>query len=232
MILFCLPYAGGSKLIYTNWQKHLNPSIKFEPIELKGRGKRGDENFYESFNEAIDDLFLRIKEKITHNKYAIFGHSLGGLLTYELYYKICDEHLPQPKHLFFSGNVAPSVRELKELHKLPDNQFMKEIIDLGGTPEEVLKNEELRSLVLPILRSDIKLNENYVYKERKEKIACDVTVLNGKEEDISLEKLLEWKNHCVSFKIHMVEGNHFFINSDIENIMQIINFELNKHIRR
>ncbi len=40
MILFCLPYAGGSEVIYYKWKKYLNPSIQLEAIELKGRGKR------------------------------------------------------------------------------------------------------------------------------------------------------------------------------------------------
>jgi len=232
MILFCLPYAGGSESIYYNWQKHLGSSIKLEPIELRGRGKRYNEDFYENFNEAIDDVFLSIRHKIAHNNYAIFGHSLGSLLAYELYYKICNENLIKPKHIFFSGNAAPSAKsEEKELHKLPDNEFMQEIINLGGTPKEVLENDELLQFVLPILRSDIKINEDFIYKERKDKIECDITVFSGKEDDIKLEELLKWRSHCSQgFKVHMIEGNHFFINSNIKSIMNIINSELNKYI--
>jgi len=231
MILFCLPYAGGSETIYYDWQKHLCSSIQLEPIELKGRGNRYDEDFYESFEDAIDDIFLNIKDKMTQHNYAFFGHSLGSLLTYELYYKICDENLPKPKHIFFSGNVAPSIREPKKLHKLPDDEFMNEIMDLGGTPEEVLGSEELLQLVRPILRNDMKINENYIYKERTEKITCDTTVFSGKQEDIKLEELLKWKDHCSQgFKIHMMAGNHFFINNNIENITRIISSELEKYI--
>ncbi|MBK3496406.1 hypothetical protein JFL43_16375 [Viridibacillus sp. YIM B01967] len=55
MILFCLPYAGGSESIYFKWRKHLHSSIQLIPIELRGRGKRFDENFYGSIKEAVDD---------------------------------------------------------------------------------------------------------------------------------------------------------------------------------
>jgi len=231
MILFCLPYAGGSESIYYNWQKHLDPSIKVEALALKGRGKRYSEDFYETFDEAVDDLFLNIKDKIAHGEYAIFGHSLGSLLAYELYYKICSENLMKPKHLFFSGNTAPSVKGgEKELHCLPDDEFMQEIINLGGTPEELLESKELLQLVLPILRSDIKVNEGYVYQERKTKIACDMTVFSGKDDEIKLEELLAWKSHGdQGFKMHMMEGDHFFINNNVENITKMITFELNKY---
>ena len=65
---------------------------------------------------------------------------------------------------------------------------MKEIIDLGGTPEDVLENEELLQFVLPILRS-IKINEDSVYKEREEKIECDTTFFSGKKEHWCLAEI-------------------------------------------
>lgn len=45
MLLFCLPYAGGSELIYRNWNKFINQRIEIHAIALKGRGKRFCEGF-------------------------------------------------------------------------------------------------------------------------------------------------------------------------------------------
>jgi surfactin synthase thioesterase subunit len=234
MILYCLPYAGGSKSIYYGWKKHLDPSIILEPIELKGRGRRYDEGFYQDFDESVSDILLSIKNQIVNNEYAIFGHSFGSLLAYELYHKICDENMMKPKHMFFSGNTAPdSSRKINILHTLPDNEFLKEVIDLGGTPQELVENNELLQLVLPILRNDFRINESYIYKERKDKIECDITVFSGKDEDIIIEELLAWRNHCCrGFKIHMLAGDHFFINNNVENITNIINYVLNSRFRR
>lgn len=225
MMLFCLPYAGGSESMYYSWKKLINPLITLEPLELKGRGRRYDEGFYKDFDEAVDDMFLSVKEKITHNDYAFFGHSMGALLTYELYYKICDENLRKPTHIFFSGQKAPVLRRKnKKIHKLPDSEFLKEIVALGGTPEELLENKELMQLVLPILRSDFEINENYNYKERKDKIECDITVFKGKEEDMTLEEILDWRTRGDrDFKIFILEGNHFFVNNNSQNITSIIN---------
>ena len=228
MILFCLPYAGGSESIYYNWKEHINSSIILEAIELKGRGKRFSEDLYKDFEEAVDDILLNIKNKIMHHEYAIWGHSLGSLFAFELYYKICKENIKKPKHIFFSGSAAPSImRKQKKIHMLPDDDFINEIVKLGGTPKEVLENKELLQLVIPILRNDMRISESYNYKEKSNKIACDITVFRGKDDDITLEELLAWKNHCSGdFKAHTLDGNHFFINNNIESIASIINSTL------
>lgn len=61
MKLFCIPYAGGSEVIYYKWKRYLNSSIYLEPIELKGRGKRFNEDFYENLEEAVEDILGNIK---------------------------------------------------------------------------------------------------------------------------------------------------------------------------
>ena len=230
MRLFCLPYAGGSEVIYYKWKRDMDSLIKVEPIELKGRGKRFNEGFYETFEEAVNDIFERVKDKLADEDYAIYGHSMGSLLAYELYYKIYNNNLRLPKHIFFSGYKSPNIiREKNNIHMLPDDEFIKEVIDLGGTPEELIESDELLQLFTPILRSDFKMLENYIYKDRKDKIQCNISVLNGKEDDITLEEILEWRNHGdKGFKAYNFEGNHFFINTNVENITDIINKTLSE----
>ena len=223
--LFCIPYAGGCGSLYYKWKNNLDMYIQLEPIELKARGKRFNERFYETLEEAVEDIFEDIKSKILHDEYAIYGHSMGSLLAYELYYKINKENIRLPKHIFFSGYKAPSIpRREKQIYLLPDEEFIKEVIDLGGTPQELVDNEELLQLFTPILRNDFKMLEKYIYKEKKDKIKCDVSIFNGKEDDITLEEILAWKYHTdKGFKVYNFEGNHFFINNNIENITKIIN---------
>lgn len=224
MILFCLPYAGGSESIYYKWKKFLDPSIELVPLALKGRGKRFSEDFYENLEEAVDDIFENIKNKIVDEDYAIYGHSMGSLLAYELYYKISDHNFRKPKHIFFSGYMAPSIIRKKEnTHELSDNNFMQKVMKLGGTPEELMNNQVLLQIFLPVIRSDFKMLEGYKYKKREKKIDCDVSILNGKQDSIKLNEKLAWKNHVSQgFNIYNFEGNHFYINTNIKNITDII----------
>jgi len=229
--LYCLPYSGGSSAIYFGWNKRLNNSIEIHPLELAGRGKRYGDSLYENFEQAVDDLYKLIEKDIAISPaYSIFGHSLGGIIAYELTHKIIQEGKPQPEHIFFSGVKAPNLERTKnKIHQLPDSQFMQEIIELGGTPKEVIENEELQSIVLPILKADFRINENYKYTEKEEKIGCDITVLYGSHEDVKNDEIVEWRNHTTGkCGIHMLEGNHFFINTHIDEVIGIINKVLSK----
>lgn len=206
----------------------MNSSIELLPIELKGRGKRYNEIFYKTLDEAVEDIFKQIKGEIIDDDYAIYGHSMGSILGYELYYKIYENNLRKPNHIFFSGHEAPKVKKSKgNLHCLPDLDFMNKVIDLGGTPQELIEDKEVMEIFLPIIRNDFKILETYVYKEKREKIKCDVTILNGKQDSIKLEGILAWKSHAdKGFKIYNFEGNHFFINDNVEKIAEIINCTL------
>jgi surfactin synthase thioesterase subunit len=199
-----------------------------ESIELKGRGKRNNESFYNDFDEAVDDIFQSIKNKIVFNEYMIFGHSMGSLLAYELYYRISEENLRQPSHIFFSGHAAPSAKKRgKDLYLLPDNEFMKEVMDLGGTPDEVVNNTELLQFFLPILRNDFRITERHTCIERENKIECGITIFNGNDDDINLEELLLWKNHGNnSVRICNFVGGHFFIKKKKKRIVDIISSTL------
>lgn len=224
MKLFCLPYAGGSEAIYYDWKSHFDSSINLEAVKLKGRGQRHGEIKYTDFDEAVDDIFCSIKDKINCNEYALFGHSMGAVLIFELYYKICKENCKKPIHMFFAGHEAPCIKKEKEkIYMLPDNDFLNKIINMGGTPKEILENQELIQYCLPLLKSDFNLIENYIYCGHKKKIECDITIFCGKEDDIKMEDLLAWKNHGnKGFYLYPMEGDHFFINQNIAIITKLI----------
>ncbi|ADL51487.1 thioesterase II family protein [Clostridium cellulovorans] len=227
IILFCIPYAGGSDIGFYKWKGLLDPQIELCPIELKGRGKRYDEGFYKDVSEAIDDIYDQIKDKIKDNKYAVYGHSMGSMLAYELYNRINVEGNKLPIHMFFSGRQAPSAKRKEgNIHMLPNEQFISRIIELGGTPKEVTESKELMDFILPILRNDFKLVEAYKL-EVMSKIKCNISVLNGDKDDIDEEGILAWKNHAADqCKIYTFNGGHFFINDKLEEVIEIINATL------
>ena len=92
-------------IINGKWKKHLHELIDLQPIELKDRGKRFDEYCYESLEEAVDDIFESIKDKIDKDDYAVYRHSMGSLLAYELHHKINELNIKKLGYLYvFSIN--------------------------------------------------------------------------------------------------------------------------------
>lgn len=221
-----MPYAGGiSEFIYSNWKRVLiNEKIEIVPIELSGRGKRSGESNYNSIKEAVEDIYNYICNDFKGKNYAIFGHSMGGLLTYELTKKIEETNIKKPKHIFVSGRAAaefcPTKKE-RSMMSMKNGDFINEILKLEGTSKSIFQNEELRNIFLPILRNDYFMIGNYIHDFKK--INTPITVMHGESDTIEYENVKSWKNYTNSdFDIKTFEGGHFFIREQRDEILDVI----------
>ncbi len=222
--LLCIPYAGGSAYAYKFLEKHLS-NFEIIPIELKGRGKRFKEEHYNSFQEAIDDIYDSIKDVIKDSRYAIFGHSMGSWMAYELYYKILNKGNTLPIHLFFSGREAPCIEKKDSLiYKEKDEVIIETLKKLGGMEEEILNNDELLQLFLPIIKNDFKILSDYKFKEREEKIKINSTIISGNgDKTIDYKGFRKWTSLIeAQVSLVMLEGNHFYFNANPEVLSNII----------
>jgi surfactin synthase thioesterase subunit len=183
--LFCFPYAGGSAAVFSKWNQYLDAAsgIALVPLELAGRGKRIAEALHDDLEAVVEDLYRRNSRQMADSPYAFFGHSLGGLVAYELARKIKYANIRQPLHLFFSGRSAPDVsRREKEFHLMGDEEFREEVMKLGGTSREVFDHPELAELFVPLLRSDFKLAETDLTHRTVDPFDCAITIFAGKED--------------------------------------------------
>jgi surfactin synthase thioesterase subunit len=224
--LFCFPYAGGASASYNGMKQYTDASIEFRPIELAARGRRMREPNYNSIDDAVDDVFGIIKNELSNGPYALFGHSMGSMIAFELYYKIKQGGLPEPVHMFFSGRAAPQVPRdgKRKLHHLSDADFKEQLLEMGGTPKEFFEHPELLEVFLPLLKGDFRLTETYVHPPKETLINCDFTVFSGKEDEDTTEEVEVWRVHAGSnCDIHYFEGSHFFIHEETERFIGIIN---------
>ncbi|MEG2798037.1 MAG: alpha/beta fold hydrolase, partial [Pseudomonas sp.] len=103
--LFCLPYSGASAMVYARWRRVLPEWLQVCPLELPGRGM--------PLQRDIKALAAQLAEEISRDlsgPYALFGHSLGGLLAFELAHALRARNVPPPLALFASGTAAPTMR--------------------------------------------------------------------------------------------------------------------------
>lgn len=224
--LFCFPYAGGSSMIYNDWKPYLNSEIELIPVELAGRGKRINEPLYVDIKEAIEDVYRIVRPQLNGSQYALFGHSMGGMISYQLYQKLRVEKYQLPIHVFFSGRSAPHVERTdeKKYHLLNEEDFKEEVINLGGTPPDFFDHPELLELFLPLLRNDFKLAETDYYNDEIHPLNSNISVFLGKDEDLTTEQCDGWKRHTKNLcSIHYLNGGHFFLHDETEPIVRLIN---------
>jgi surfactin synthase thioesterase subunit len=179
-------------------------------------------------DDVINELLAVIPAHI-NKPYILFGHSLGSRIAFELMRKIQELKLPLPIHFIASGSRGPHDESSKKnIYNLPDPEFIAELEKLNGTPKAVLENKELMDLFLPLLRADFELADTYCYNGDLV-FDCPISVLGGKDDvDISFEQLSSWQNFFKNqANVHMLPGDHFFIDSHksicLEKINAIIN---------
>lgn len=229
--LYCIPYAGGSAMIYNKWQSHLQDQIELCPIELAGRGSRIAEPFYGGLEAAIEDLYAKISSDIAHHDYAFFGHSMGAFLVYELMQKIKALGGREPLHTFFSGRKPPHIKRKKRFSSLSEEAFEQEVMSLGGTPPDFFKYPELKEIFIPILRNDFKLSETEVERPEISTLPFDISVLVGKEEEITTAEAEGWRLHTSEkCAMYYLNGGHFFLLKETQTITNIINQTISHHI--
>jgi len=222
--LLCFPHAGGSGAVYYPWQESVNNCIKVVGVEYAGRGKRYGKKLCTSMHELVEDLYQRLLNEIDGGDYAVFGHSLGGLVAYEFVCKASGSGYRLPVHIFLSGcNPPADEKPEKMINMCPDHEFLELLINSGGMIDSVLTNKELLDFYLPIIKSDYKVYETHISK--KLILPVDMTICAGKDDTIAKLKTIHgWKNYTSGIcTIHEFNGGHFYINENIKAVMRLIN---------
>ena len=231
--LFCFPYAGGGASTFSSWSESLTSDVEICPLELPGHGYRITERPFDRMKPLIDEL-ARALLPYLNKPFAFFGHSMGGLVSFELTHLLRQCYGLSPVHLFVSGRRAPQISESKPpIHHLSEPEFLNELGRLNGTPKAILEDTELMELFLPILRADFATLETYVYTP-KPRLNCPITVLGGLQDyEVSCEVLEAWREQTnANFSMQMFQGDHFFINSNQSTLLQFLNRELQTIVSR
>lgn len=221
--MFCIPHAGGSKSAFNSWNTELNTEINMEVLELSGHGSRFGEMPNANMQEAADDLFEQLRNKIDED-YILLGHSMGSILAYELYHRIRLENLKLPKYIFFSGHEAPQISVNKvNCQMLSDSEFVKMLMELGGMEPEILNNVEVLRVLLPIIRHDFQMLYEYTFIPTEYKIDCPVSVLYGNQDRLDAKRISAWKRLVKeNIDIKSFSGNHFYLFQNKKDVLEYI----------
>lgn len=221
--LYCFPYAGGNAAHFLGWQSALGPDVEICAVQLPGRGGRLVEPPLRSIDEIVSAL-THVFPRSPHQPYALFGHSLGGLLAFELArLLIAPDHTP-PCHLFVSGCSAPRYRKLIEpLNEFDDDALIEQLRGYNGTPSELLDHRELMTLMFPAIRADFFMAREYLYKTGP-KLKIPITVLAGRADlHDRPEQIDGWQLETdEGVETVWFDGDHFFIDSHQAAVLSVV----------
>lgn len=215
--LFCIPFAGGGASAFRSWPEALPETIEVLPVQPPGREGRIRERAFTRVEPLVEALAGTLDDDPGGGRpYALFGHSMGTLIGYELARTLRRQGRPGPVHLFVSAHRAPHRPSREEpIHALPEPEFRDRLRRLNGTPEAVLEHPELMELLGPLLRADFALDESYRYREGRP-LDCPITAFGGDaDSDVPTEELSAWSEHTrARFRAHVYPGDHFFLHGE------------------
>lgn len=213
--LICLPHAGAGASSYASWARLLPDDVSLLPVHLPGREGRRREPPYEDVHALVADLAPAVGA-LGDRPYAVFGHSLGALVAFELVREVAELGLPMPIGLYVSGRPAPHVAfRGRPLWTLSDADLVAQLRALGGTPQVLLEHPKLLSAFLPALRADLRVNEDYEFKPEQ---PLDVPITAFAAADDSRARatdMASWADHTTaSFALTELAGGHFAVMAD------------------
>ena len=222
--LFCFPHAGGNAQLYRGWQTRLGSDCEVCAVQLPGRWNRIHE-------PAISDLPLLIESAVDSlgrflgNHFALFGYSVGALIAFEFARELRRRGLPAPRCMWVAARRAPQVKSREMPIELLSDHALVEVVAqcYGAIPQAVLDDPGMRKIVLPILRSDLALDQNYEYTLQPP-LDCPITVLGGINDRAAPHDALEaWREHTKSgFQIRMFAGGHFFLHDTHDSVLDVV----------
>jgi medium-chain acyl-[acyl-carrier-protein] hydrolase len=229
--LFCFPYAGGGASIFHTWQQYLPPTIEVRAVHLPGRDSRLQDAPITRMAVMVERFVQALLPEL-EKPFALFGHSMGAAIIFEVARYLRREQGIGPAHLFVSAHPAPQlIREESSTYNLPDDEFINVIRRFHGTLDGVADTPELMQLMLPLLRADFALCDKHTYVEDAP-LDCPITALGGLEDRaITRGQLASWREQTnSSFNLRMFPGNHFFIRTAASPALRMISKELQRFL--
>ncbi|MFJ5546217.1 thioesterase II family protein [Streptomyces sp. NPDC093225] len=224
--LVCLPHAGGSASFYFPVSRALAPAVDVLSVQYPGRQDRRHEPGFtdiHAYADALTSALLPWLDRPT----ALFGHSMGAVLAFEVTRRLERDHGIAPVRVFASGRRSPSSFRPESVHLRDDDGIVAEMRELSGTDAAILGDEEILRMVLPAIRSDYTAIENY-RAAPDDTVNADITVLTGESDPrTSREEAQAWEAHTTGgFDIHRFPGGHFFLAQQQAHVLKIISERL------
>ncbi len=216
--LYAIPYAGGSANVYRNWPAWLDPRIEVFGVQLPGRGPRLGEAPIADVERLLGDLLPALTAHAGGARFALFGHSLGALLAFELAQRLQARGAARPELVFVSGRAAPRTAHAPVARRCSsDADFVAELRHLQGTPREVLDNAELLALLMPTIRADFVLLHSWQQgAQSATPLDVPLVALAGRSDaHVALAAVDAWSDCTLSrFERLDYPCGHFFIHDD------------------
>lgn len=203
--LVCLPHAGAPGTFFSSWAWALPAHL--ELLTAHYSHCQGTEPLAGLADEIAQGLAA-----LPRRPTALFGHSMGAVVAYEVARRLENlEDMPLLR-LFVSGARSPGEHRPSDLHLRGDDELIAMLRALGGTAPEILDDPVLRAVWMPDIRRDFRILDTYRHSEGPP-LRCPVTAMVGRDDpEAPVGSVRRWREYTgSSFELCTFPGGHFYL---------------------
>ena len=222
--LLCFPHAGGGSAGFHRWEKRLPGHLAAVPIKLPGRESR----FNEVAHDQLDSLLSAMVPQLigfVREPVALFGHSMGALIAYELARHLHLHHDIVPTCLFVSACRSPDrFKQSQALHRLPTEEMIRSLVqDLNDNGTASNTELDMMRMMSDTIRADLKLLETYEYQPRDPLPFPIVALAATRDRKVTVADVNGWRAFTTArFTMRTMSGHHFFLRDQEAAVTDLI----------
>ncbi|MEU4377027.1 thioesterase II family protein [Pseudonocardia alni] len=223
--LLCFPHAGGAASYFAGLSGRLRPDVDVVAVQYPGRQDRRGEPFATDLATLADRIVEQLGDGPAPDglPLALFGHSMGATVAYEVARRLERDHERPVDRLVVSARNAPSEHRSAGIHRLDDAGVVAELRRIGGTGGELLADPEMLQLVLPAVRADYTAAETYAWVPGPPLRAPIDGLCGDRDPRVAPEDLRGWAAHTAGgFTLRSVPGDHFYFGADPAPVVSLV----------
>lgn len=180
-------------------------------LDFPGHGRR----LRETPCRRMDELVELVAHELLAGgsaRIALYGHSMGGLVAFEVARWLRARALAMPEVLVVGGRRAPHLTPpYAPSSGLDDDQFVSRLLTSGALTAQAAASPGFRAHMLPSLRADIALLEDYRFVPQPPLEIPLVAIAGTADEVVTSEDVAAWSEHAAGgFLFATAPGGHFF----------------------
>jgi pyochelin biosynthetic protein PchC len=225
--LVCFPHAGGNANVFHSWGRLLDGRTDLLAVCYPGRQDRVLEPCLDRMAELADRI-VAVLVPYLDRPLALFGHSMGASVAYEVALRLESRYGFAPAALLVSGHGAPHVCAVELDPDTADDEYLLGRIGaLGEVDPAVLRSAKLRELIMPALRADLRMLYRYLPAEPRKLDTPIAAYLGTEDPTCTPEGVRAWADLTRGgFELTTFPGDHFYLTPQQEPLLAALNTRL------
>lgn len=220
--LFTLPYAGADPGMFAPWVQHLPDSVELRALRFPGRGSRAGEVSLTDPAMVSAMVAELIMEADDGRPFAVFGHSIGGMIAFDAVRELRRCGHRSPSLLALSAVPAPQGGAFAKACRpiLVSDQPWRQLGLTDLLPPEVFRDLGAMAAFGPPMMADLllALHHRYVHEPP---LDCPVSIYGARDDTlVSVHSLSDWQEQTTQpLRLRTYPGGHLYVHDQLANLL-------------